>query len=164
MMLDDGEPPPTRDPRDYVGTDPLCACSNPSCMPGSTVGAPHDYTPHPDTPASFAEHRAAIVATVKAAKKWPPAGELAMTVREAIGPRFHDMSYAQVLAGLRLTDARWNGLGVSIEKSGAAINRRVGDNLAERGYGSFQWSFRQAFTFFASDAGRERHALGRGPR
>lgn len=168
MIDDETEPPPARDPRDYVGCDPLCACGEPACGPGSTVGKPHEYTPHPDTPASVEEHRAAIVVVLNrggaATHGWPSKAMLWRFVKDVLKRRMHDVTYAQALASLKLTDAQWQSLALVIETAGAAISLRVGNELAARGHGSFMGIGRHVRAFFANDAGRARNALGRGPR
>ena len=122
----------------------------------------------PDTAASLDEHRAAIVSVLKGrgGARWPRAADLLAGVKgcmEAVGQAFDEHLYQRALDALKLTDAQWDGLTAACSSDGANFDHRVGQSLAERGYGKFG-DGRRWRLFYANEAGRERLALGRGPR
>lgn len=168
---DDGEPPPTEDPRDYDPSEPLCACGHPEHAPLLRCRRPgcacESYTPHPATIASVDEHRAEILAEVKRRGSWPThGGWRALRLRvQKLGARFDEQHYEQALSSLKLTDAQWNEL-KDLERGpcghfGPGVVR-LQNALTKAGYASVTRD--PVSTCRITDAGRERLALGRGPR
>lgn len=125
-----------------------------------------------------AEHRAAIVAVVKRNQAsgapesgwWPRVGSLYRTVQANLGGRFSAPAFTEALGALRLTGPQWvelEALAKGAQPTFGAARARVqnvlcscGKELAEIGCDAGPTPGLCSIT----KAGRERLALGRGPR